>query len=116
MFLAPNLKKPKENQCFCLIIALAVLLAILGTILAQNGPLGGPLGDLGHNLERHSLYIHKLPINRKAADTCNPFRDLLRPDHRRYMACPNTRKGLFKWPFKGRNAPTLKPGGRNAEL
>ena len=35
---------------------LGVLLAILGTILAQNGPLGGPLGDLGHNLERHSLY------------------------------------------------------------
>ena len=56
MFLASNLKKPKENQCFCPIIALGVLLAILGTILAQNGPLGGPLGDLGHNLERHSLY------------------------------------------------------------
>ena len=37
-------------------ILLGLLLAILGTILAQNGPLGGPLGDLGHNLERHSLY------------------------------------------------------------
>ena len=56
MFLASNLKKPTENECFCPIIALGVLLAILGTILAQNGPLGGPLGDLGHNLERHSLY------------------------------------------------------------
>ena len=56
MFLASNLKKLKENQCFCPIIALGVLLAILGTILAQNGSLGGPLGDLGHNLERHSLY------------------------------------------------------------
>ena len=37
-------------------VPLGLLLAILGTILAQNGSLGGPLGDLGHNLERHSLY------------------------------------------------------------
>ena len=56
MFLVANLEKPQENQCFWLIIALGVLLAILGTILAQNGSLGGPLGDLGHSLERHSLY------------------------------------------------------------
>ena len=52
MFLASNLKKPEENQCFCPIIALGVLSAILGTIL------------------RGILYIHKLPIHRKAADTC----------------------------------------------
>ena len=51
-----TLKKPKENQCFFLIVALGILLAILGTILVQNGLLGGPLNDLGHNLERHSLY------------------------------------------------------------
>ena len=71
MFLASNLKKPKENQCFCPIIALGVLLAILGTILAQNGPLGGPV-ILGTIL-RGILYIHKLPINRKAADTCKEY-------------------------------------------
>ena len=69
MFLASNLKKPKENQCFCPIIALGVLLAILGTILAQKVPLGVLLVILGTIL-RDILYIHKLPINHKAADTC----------------------------------------------
>ena len=39
-------------------VPLGLLLAILGTILAQNG-------------QGNSLYIHKLPINRKAAETCN---------------------------------------------
>ena len=70
MFLASNLKKPKENQCFCPIIALGVLLAILGNVLIQNGPLGVLLVILGTIL-RGILYIHKLPINRKAADTCS---------------------------------------------
>ena len=80
MFLVSNLKKPKENFCFCSVIALGVLLAILGTILAQNGSLGDLLVILGTIL-RGILYIHKLPINRKAADTCNtelPIRKLAR--------------------------------------
>ena len=69
MFLASNLEKPKENQCFLPMTALGVLLAILGTILAQHGPLGVLLVILGTIL-RGILYIHKLPINRNAADTC----------------------------------------------
>ena len=40
-------------------VPLGVLLVILGTIL------------------RGILYIHKLPINRKAADTCNPKADVI---------------------------------------